>query len=75
MIVFGSPIYFYSVSGRMKTFMDRCNGYIWNKKLSSKQAFIVGVGGSTNQTEMVNSLRSYFKALGLIHAGEYFARA
>lgn len=48
-IIFGSPTYFANVSGRMKTFMDRCNPYWFNKKLNGKRAYLMGVGGSSEK--------------------------
>jgi multimeric flavodoxin WrbA len=49
-IIFGSPTYFFNVSSRMKTFMERCNPYWFNKKLKGKKAIILGVGGSPGKS-------------------------
>lgn len=45
-IIFGSPIYFSNVSGKMKDFMDRCHAYYFNKKLADKQMIVIGVGAT-----------------------------
>jgi multimeric flavodoxin WrbA len=44
----------------MKTLMDRCNKYHKNEKLKGKLVFTVGVGGSTEPTEMINSLNKFY---------------
>ena len=44
----------------MKTYIDRCNKYFWENKLKDKFVFTVVVGGSTEPTEMINSLNKFY---------------
>ena len=76
-IVFGSPNYFFNVSGKMKNFIDRtnplCNPYLLSKKL----AISVCVGArSTDQTSFVNEiLKKYYFAMKMNYLGAVIAQA
>ena len=53
----------------MKTFIDRFNIYYWDNKLKNKPVFTITVGGSTQPTEMVNSLNKFFFELSMKNLG------
>ena len=74
MVILGSPIYFCNVSGLMKTFMDRCHGYYFNKKLQGKWLTIVGVGATDNTEEFIASLRAFGNTLGMKVGSIYVAK-
>ena len=76
-IVFGSPIYWYSVTAPMKAFIDRLRPYYLNKKLTRKNAIVVlsagsGKGDCDLAIEMFDRI---FKALGINPVGIITAEA
>jgi multimeric flavodoxin WrbA len=76
-IVFGTPIYWYGPSGKMKLFIDRIRPYIASGKLRGKAGVVVapseeGPGCCGPLTEM---LRMSFDYLGMKFAGSILARA
>lgn len=66
-MIFGSPCYFWNVSGRMKVFIDRCNPYWWSKHLQGKPAALLAVGASTEKLvqTMVEMVLKPFVTMGI----------
>jgi multimeric flavodoxin WrbA len=50
-ILLGSPTYFDNVSGRMKTFFDRCLPFYFSGELEDKKVGLVTSGGFRNLVE------------------------
>ncbi len=51
-IVFGSPTFFDNVSGRMKTFMDRCLPFYFSGELEGKKVVVLSGGGFSKLIEL-----------------------
>lgn len=67
-LIIATPVYWYSMSGTMKNFVDRWSQTLrdpnfpdFRKKLSGKKAFVIAVGGD----------QPYLKALPLIQQFQY----
>jgi multimeric flavodoxin WrbA len=76
-IVFGTPIYWYGPTGKMKLFIDRLRPYIASEKLRGKAGVVVvpseeGPGCCGPLMEM---FRMSFDYLGMEFAGSILARA
>jgi multimeric flavodoxin WrbA len=76
-IVFGTPVYWYGPTGKMKLLIDRLRPYIANRRLEGKKAVIVipseeGSGCCGPITEM---FRMSFDYLGITLEGCILARA
>ena len=76
-IVFGTPVYWYGPSGKMKLLIDRLRPYIANGKLKGKKGAIVipseeGPGCCGPVTEM---FRMSFECLGMALEGCILAKA
>ncbi|MFQ5826703.1 MAG: flavodoxin family protein, partial [Dehalococcoidia bacterium] len=59
-IIFGSPVYFWSVSGQAKIILDRLNGLYALGKLSNKIGGAIAVAGSQGFTEVRNLYYAFF---------------
>jgi len=76
-IVFGTPIYWYGPTGKMKLFIDRLRPYIASGKLSGKAGFVVapseeGPGCCGPTMEM---FRMSFDYLGMVSSGSILVAA
>ncbi len=76
-IIFGTPVYWYGPTGKMKLLIDRLRPYVANRKLAGKKAVIVipseeGPGCCGPITDM---FRVSFDYLGITLVGRIFAKA
>jgi multimeric flavodoxin WrbA len=75
-IILASPCYFSNVTALMKRFMDRCNPYYYNKKLSGKKFFLLSVGGHEQSIiEAIRAMKNFLKGIFAKSMGEYYAVA
>lgn len=75
-IIFGSPAYWYSVTGIFKDFMDRCTPYYYNKKLGGKKAILITVGQDETKESIIpviNLLKKFCKELEIKIIKDYLA--
>jgi multimeric flavodoxin WrbA len=71
-LIFGTPVYWFSLTAQFKLFMDRWSGFLdkdYNSLLKDKSAAVVVCCGDTNTKPMTDPLlrifRETFEALGL----------
>ena len=76
-LVLGSPAYFFNVTAMMKNFMDRCNPYWFSKKLKGKKAFLVSVGGSSEESmkDTIKAMENFLRGVFIKSIGSYYAKA
>lgn len=76
-IVFGSPVYWYSVTAPMEAFIDRLRPYYVNKKLDHKKAIVVLSAGSGKPDcdLTIEMFERIFKTLGMTSLGYITAEA
>lgn len=80
-IIFVTPVYWYSVSAQMKTFIDRTSDFLdveelkhIGRKLRNKTAYIVCTSISKEADHsFLNSLESTFRYLGMNYGGHVHA--
>jgi len=77
LIVFGTPVYWYGPSGKMKLFIDRLRPYIASEKLRGKAGVVVAPSeeGPECCGPLVEIFRMSFEYLGMEFAGSILARA
>lgn len=76
-IIFGTPLYWYGPTGKMKLLVDRLRPYVANGKLKGKKAVIVtpSAEGPEACEPLVQMFRMSFDYLGVEFAGEILATA
>lgn len=76
-VVFGTPLYWYGPSAKMKLFIDRLRPFIASKKLQGKQAVIVvpSEEGAEACNHIVSMFSLSFEYLGLDLAGTLLPKA
>ena len=77
LIVFGTPLYWYGPSGKMKLLVDRLRPFIANGKLNDKKGVIVTPSeeGAKACGPLVEMFRMSFNYLGMGFAGKFFVKA
>ncbi|MEH7331890.1 flavodoxin family protein [Neobacillus drentensis] len=78
-IIFSTPIYWYSMSGTMKNFIDRWSQTLrdarypdFKKTLSSKKAYVIAVGGDNPYIKglpMIQQFKYIFDFMGIEFGG------
>lgn len=78
-LIFSTPIYWYSMSGTMKNFIDRWSQTLrdpkfpdFKKKMSAKQAYVIAVGGDNPYIKglpMIQQFQFIFDFMGISFAG------
>lgn len=78
-LIFSTPIYWYSMSGTMKNFIDRWSQTLrdpkypdFKNKLASKKAYVIAVGGdgpSIKGLPMIEQFKYIFDFMGIEFAG------
>lgn len=78
-LIFSTPIYWYSMSGLMKNFIDRWSQTLrdpnyrdFKKKMAAKKAFVIAVGGddpSIKGLPMIQQFKYIFDFVGIEFAG------
>lgn len=78
-LIFSTPIYWYSMSGTMKNFIDRWSQTLrdpkypdFKRKMASKKAFVIAVGGDNPYMKglpMIQQFQYIFDFMGIEFAG------
>ena len=76
-IVFGTPIYWYSPTAQMKLLIDRLRPYYGNKRMKGKKAALILLAGSgeTDCDLSIEMFKRIFEALGLEYLGAIKSKA
>ena len=76
-IVFGTPIYWYGPTAKMKLFIDRLRPYIANKKLAGKKGILIipSEEGPGACITTVNSFIMSFKYINMKYLGVIYGTA
>ena len=76
-IVFGTPIYWYGPTAKMKMLLDKMRPFVETKKLSGKRAVVVSPSGEGPVAcdPLLEMFRRMFKYLGVELAGTVFVKA
>ena len=77
LIIFGTPLYWYGPSGKMKLLIDRLRPFIANGKLNGKKAVVVTPSeeGADACGPLLKMFRMSFKYLGMEFSGKIFVKA
>ena len=77
LIVFGTPMYWYGPTAKMKMLIDRMRPFVANRKLNGKKAVVVvpSAEGPEACDPMIEIFRMSFKYLGLEFVGKILAKA
>jgi len=75
LIIFGTPIYWYGPTAKMKLFIDRLRPYIASRKLSGKKGMVATPSeeGPGCCGPLLQMLATSFDYLGMEHAGSLLA--
>jgi multimeric flavodoxin WrbA len=78
-LIFSTPIYWYSMSGLMKNFVDRWSQSLrdanypdFKAKMSTKKAYVIGVGGDNPHVKglpMIQQFQHIFEFMGIEFGG------
>jgi multimeric flavodoxin WrbA len=76
-IVFGTPLYWYGTSGKMKLVIDRLRPYVASKKLKGKKAVVVvpSEEGADACDYLLGMFELSFEYLGIALAGKLLVKA
>ncbi|NYT01190.1 MAG: flavodoxin family protein [Methanosarcinales archaeon] len=77
LIVFGTPVYWYGPTGKMKLFIDRLRPFIASKRLKGKAGLLVSPSeeGAEGCRPLVEMFRSSLDYLEMEFAGSLLAKA
>jgi multimeric flavodoxin WrbA len=77
LIIFGTPIYWYGPTAKMKLFIDRLRPYIASRKLAGKRGMVVTPSeeGPTCCGPLLQMFAMSFDYLGMENAGSLLAQA
>jgi len=77
LIIFGTPLYWYGPSAKMKLLVDRMRPFVANGKLKGKKAVVVAPSaeGAKACDPLLEMFRMSFEYLGMEFAGKVFAKA
>lgn len=77
LIIFGTPLYWYGPTGKMKLLIDRMRPYIANKRLKGKKALVVTPSeeGAKACGLLLEMFQKSFDYLGMEFAGKIFVQA
>lgn len=77
LIVFGTPIYWYGPTAKMKLFIDRLRPYIANRKLAGKKGIVIAPSeeGAACCGPLLQMFAMSFDYLGLEDGGSLLAQA
>ncbi|MCK9567008.1 MAG: flavodoxin family protein [Methanothrix sp.] len=77
LIIFGTPIYWYGPTAKMKLFIDRLRPYIASRKLAGKKGLIVTPSeeGAACCGPLLQMFSMSFDYLGMLDAGSLLAQA
>jgi len=76
-IIFGTPVYWYGPTAKMKLLIDRMRPFVVNGKLRGKKAVVVAPSaeGAKACGPLVEMFRMSFEYLGMEFAGEVLVEA
>ncbi|MFH1057932.1 MAG: flavodoxin family protein, partial [Pseudomonadota bacterium] len=74
-VILGSPVYFYHVTGQMKTFLDRSLAYGHKPRGSWKPGLALSVTARVGETEVAEYLGKMLKVYGAYPVGAFTALA
>ena len=76
-IVFGTPLYWYGPTGKMKLLIDRLRPFVASKKMKGKKALIVvpSEEGPDTCDHLVRMIELSFKYLGIVLIDEMLVKA
>lgn len=77
LIIFGTPLYWYGPTAKMKLLVDRMRPFVANRKLKGKKAVVVtpSAEGSKVCDPLLEMFRLSFDYLGMEFAGEVLVKA
>ena len=77
LIIFGTPLYWYGPTGKMKLLIDRMRPFIANRKLKGKKAVIVTPSeeGPEACGPLFDMFHKSFDYLGMKFVGKVFVKA
>ena len=77
LIIFGTPLYWYGPTAKMKLLIDRMRPFVANKKLRDKKAVVVtpSAEGAKACGPLLEMFRMCFEYLGMEFAGKIFVKA
>jgi len=77
LLIFGTPLYWFGPSGKMKLLIDRIRPFVANEKLRGKKGAIVVPSGDETKVSgaLVEMFRLIFDYLGMEFAGKVLAQA
>lgn len=77
MIVFGTPVYWYGPTAKMKLLIDRMRPFIASRKLEGKRGVVVTPSeeGESCCGPLMEMFRMSFEYLGMVFAGSILAKA
>jgi len=77
LIIFGTPIYWYGPTAKMKLFIDRLRPYIASRKLAGKKGLVVSPSeeGAACCGPLLQMFAMSFDYLGMENAGSLLAQA
>ena len=76
-IVFGTPVYWYGPTAKMKLFIDRMRPFIASGKLKGKRGIVVTPSeeGESCCSPLMEMFRMSYEYLGMTYAGSILAKA
>jgi multimeric flavodoxin WrbA len=76
-IIFGTPVYWYGPTAKMKMFVDRMRPFVENKRLRGKRAVVVAPSAEGPEAcgPMLEMFRLSFGYLGMEFVGKLFVKA
>ncbi len=77
LVIFGTPLYWFGTTGKMKLLIDRMRPFIANGKMRGKKGTVVTVSGEETRfcEPMIEMFRLTFDYLGMEFAGKFLAQA
>ena len=77
MIIFGTPLYWYGPSTKMKLLVDRMRPFVANRKLKGKKTVVVAPSAEGEKAcgPLLEMFRLCFEYLGMEFAGEVLVKA
>lgn len=76
-IIFGTPIYWFGATAKMKLLVDRLRPYFVNRKLVGKKAalLIAAAEGEEDSFLTIEMFKKIFKTLGILYVGVAVTKA
>jgi multimeric flavodoxin WrbA len=76
-IIFGTPVYWYGPTAKMKMLIDRMRPFVENNKLKGKRAVVVAPSAEGTEAcgPLLEMFRLSFKYLGIEFVGKTFVKA